>query len=422
MDSFREPEARDYRRVKESVRRNSWMKTSQSATLQETGGGQPAKPTAWQPRFLLWLYVALAGSLLLRISVLDFESGDYTGPLSTWYDYLVEHGRWAALKDDFSCYPPLFLSMLSLSTLLPLPKLYAVKGLSILCDYAAGWLVYKIVRRKHPAGPLPIVAFVLFLFLPTVWFNSAVWGQCDVMFTGALLATVYWIMCGRPVAALAAYGVAWALKPQAIFLAPFLAGLLFRGRIGWNLVLLPAGVYGLCGLPEMLAGKPILDVLFHWGRYRVFSGLVLGATNWYQWVSDDQVFFLPGLVLASSASAFLILGMRERSDLEPMGWTITTALLSALLAPYFLPGVHERYFYAADVLSLVYAFFIPRGWIVTCLVQAASFFTYLPYLFHKESVPRPLLAVVMTVAFVVTVFRFSRSLPVLGSQEDRTAP
>jgi len=37
------------------------------------------------------------------------------------------------------------------------------------------------------------------------------------------------------------------------------------------------------------------------------------------------------------------------------------ALLSVLFPPFLLPGMHERYFFAADVLSVLYAFCVPGG-------------------------------------------------------------
>src|SRR6266487_793888 len=120
-------------------------------------------------RRFLWIYTAIVGSILLRLSVLDFESGDYKAFLGTWYDYFVQHGRWTALKDNFTGYPVLYLYVVSLSTLLPLPKLYAIKLFSIVCDYLAVWYAFKIVRYKFQHGPFPWVASVMMLFLPTVW-------------------------------------------------------------------------------------------------------------------------------------------------------------------------------------------------------------------------------------------------------------
>jgi Gpi18-like mannosyltransferase len=395
---------------------------------QETSGagfGTPRR-TDWPSRTFFWIYVAVAGSLLLRLSVFDFESGDYHAFLSPWYDHFIEHGRWNGLGDFAGSYPPLYLYLLSLSTVLPLTKLYAIKLISILCDYLAAWFVFRIVgcavapKKDRPSAPLGSVERVLavmpwaaglgMLYLPTVWFNSAVWGQCDSMFTAALLAAFYFTLINRPVAALVAFGLAGSLKPQAIFLAPFLGGMFFRERWRWRWLLIPALVYMACGLPAVLAGKPFLEMLFHWGRQRNMAQLTLGAPNWYQWIANEYyaVFYLPGIVLTLVGTVFLILAMQDgvggRSlasldEGKERGTRLTAAaLLSVLMVPYLLPGMHERYFYPADVFSLVYAFVVPGGWVVAALVQFCSFFSYLPYLFQEEPVPRPLLAILMTVA------------------------
>jgi Gpi18-like mannosyltransferase len=41
---------------------------------------------------------------------------------------------------------------------------------------------------------------------------------------------------------------------------------------------------------------------------------------------------------------------------------VKLALLSVAFPPFFLPGMHERYFFAADVFGVLYACFVPRGW------------------------------------------------------------
>ena len=66
---------------------------------------------------------------------------------------------------------------------------------------------------------------------------------------------------------------------------------------------------------------------------------------------------------------------------------IALATASTLLVPFVLPRMHDRYFFAADVLSIVLAFVVPRLIPVAVLVQLASFFAYLPYLFDVEPVP-----------------------------------
>ncbi len=357
--------------------------------------------------------VLLAGALLLRLSVLDYSSGDYRAFLSVWYDYLVEHGHWAALKDDFSNYPPLYLYLLTLATFLPLPKLYSIKLLSIAADYVLAWFLYRIVRSRFPEGLEAWAAASGILFLPTVWFNSAVWGQCDAMFTAGLVATLYYLMSGRPLAAMVAFGLAGSLKPQAIFLLPFVVGAFGLLRIPWKYAATPIGVYALVGLPAVLAGRPVLDVMLHWGRQTpFFRKLTVGATNWYQWVSDAHydTFHTTGVVLTLVVTVFLILAMQQPTSMDRRTWLVSTATFSTLFAPYFLPSMHERYFYAADVLSLTYAFFVKGGWRIAVAVQFCSFFTYLPYLFEREPVPRPFLAILMTAAMALVGKDLVRSM------------
>jgi Gpi18-like mannosyltransferase len=60
---------------------------------------------------------------------------------------------------------------------------------------------------------------------------------------------------------------------------------------------------------------------------------------------------------------------------------VLLATMFVVLAPFFLPSMHERYFYLADVLSVVVAFHHPRRlWPVPLLVQFASAFSYVPFL------------------------------------------
>ena len=72
--------------------------------------------------------------------------------------------------------------------------------------------------------------------------------------------------------------------------------------------------------------------------------------------------------------------------------------------PFTLPGMHERYFFLADVLSVVPAFYRPRLWYVPLLVQTSSLLAYEAYLFHAQSVPLPALAGLMLAALLIVDF------------------
>ena len=228
---------------------------------------------------------------VLRLSPLAFESGDYRAFLSQWYDSLLVDGRWRVLGAPAAhfqgyCYPAAYLYLVSLSTLLPLPKLYAIKLLSVAADYIGAWYAWMLARRaglsRRRAWTVPTVI----LFLPTVVMNSALWGQCDMMYTCALLASLFCVAQHRSVAALVAFGFACSLKPQAIFWCPFVLGLLVSGRLAWRQIWIPAAVYVGCAIPAILAGRPVLDALLGWGGAAVNPRkLALGAPNWYEWTS-----------------------------------------------------------------------------------------------------------------------------------------
>ncbi|MGO8679254.1 MAG: glycosyltransferase 87 family protein [Limisphaerales bacterium] len=397
---------------------------------------RPPEP-GWKADNWLWLYAAIAGSVLLRLTVLNFESGDYRAFLSNWYHFLVEHGRWHGLGQEFSSYPPLYLSLLSLSTLLPLPALYAVKFITIACEYGAAWFVWKLVRWRFPGGNAAWLAVTVFLFLPTVVMNGAVWGQCDAMYTGCFLASLFYFLERRPVAALVAFGLACSLKPQAIFWCPLLAGLLISGRWSWRRIWVPVAVYLGCGVPQMLAGRSILRTAGHWATVGNYPGVVFGAPNWYQWLSGENpdVFWWPGVVLALCATAWLALWMREgcrtpgrataagpvaaRLDGQRL---VSLAMLSVLFPPFLLPGMHERYFFAADVLSVVYAFYVPGGWRAALLVQFASAFAYLPYLFGATPVPLPVLALAPLAALALVTRDLVLGARANGPGQERPGP
>ena len=372
----------------------SWRATTLAeARPSRREGGRPSGE-------FFWIYAGLAASLILRLSLLNHRSGDFQAFLSKWYDLFAAHGRWGAFRvmAPRSVYPPLYMYLLSLSTLLPIPKLYAVKAISIFSDFAAAWFVWRILRRECRTERRAWAGLTAFLFLPTVVMNGALWGQCDVVYTGCFLASLFYLLEERPGAALVAFGLACCLKPQAVFWCPLLAGLLFSGRLSWKWLWIPPAVYVGCGLPAVAAGwsfSGMMTQMISYGKVAM-AGLAFGAPNWYQWVPQKQsdVFWTIGVALTLMATALFVLWMREGppEHLTRGQWLVSMATLSVLFPPFLLPWMHERYFFAADVLSVLYAVCLRRGVWVALLVQFASAFSYAPYLFQREPVPRWLLA------------------------------
>jgi Gpi18-like mannosyltransferase len=72
--------------------------------------------------------------------------------------------------------------------------------------------------------------------------------------------------------------------------------------------------------------------------------------------------------------------------------------------------MHDRYFYPADILSIVYGFYFPRHFWVPIVTIMVSLFTYISYFFEREPVPLPLLAVILLVLIVFLVWETARAV------------
>jgi Gpi18-like mannosyltransferase len=228
------------------------------------------------------------------------------------------------------------------------------------------------------------------------------------MYTSALIACIYYFLKRSPIKALIAFGVSFSLKPQAMFLSPLLLTLfLFHRFRFWQFFVVP-GVYLVLALPALLVGRPLREILLLYAHQKLlpYPGLTHGATNLYQWVSNDYFNFLfpCGTILAFLLAVSLVIAIRVLNPRDLSDETLMQAAFVCLvLMPYILPTMHERYFFPADVSSLVLAMYSLRRFYYPYLVQICSFFTYLPYLFNTEPVPRPLLALILGVVVVLAL-------------------
>jgi Gpi18-like mannosyltransferase len=74
-----------------------------------------------------------------------------------------------------------------------------------------------------------------------------------------------------------------------------------------------------------------------------------------------------------------------------------------MLIPFFLPKMHERYFFPADVISIAFAFYFPQFFFIPIMMSAVSFLSYEPYLFEQTPVPFPMLTLGLFIAVCILV-------------------
>jgi Gpi18-like mannosyltransferase len=357
-------------------------------------------------------------SLLCRLSLFGFQSDDYIGALSVWFDTIHERGGFQALSDrSLSDYHSTYLYLIALLTYLPFPSLYSIKFVSVIFDYALAWCIWKVVKLQYPEGKRPLVAALICLFSPTILFNGSLWAQCDVIYTFFLIvALYYWLQPGTdPRWPVLWFAVALMFKLQAVFFVLVLLFLYTRKGVslGW-LLAIPACTWFLTVGPHWLLGRELPDLLLIYFRQVVrYPSLTLYAPSLYgllpgapfesfQWFG---LILLPG-ILVIAMYYMLQPGTFGNQPVEK----IQIALLSALIIPFLLPKMHERYFFLADVLSLVYVCYRPRQWYVALLINMASLFSYYPYLFKSSLLPIWACSAMMLAALMILLQTMWQSL------------
>lgn len=361
---------------------------------------------------LLFVTLCVAMALALRLALFPYETYDSRNFLGPWYDHLRQNG-FQGFKTGFSDYTPPYLYLLWLATYVPLPKLYAIKSVSLLGDFALAFVVLLVVRLKYDRRPVWLAAFAAVLFAPTIFFNSALWGQCDAIYTTFLLAALYCLLKHWAGRALLFFSIALAFKLQALFLLPLFFVLWAKGELSLKYFLLIPAVYVTLCLPAFLAGRPFYDLLtIYVAQTNTYPRLTSSAPNLYQWLPDNpEAFGRAGLVFAVTLVGFLSYACLKSEARWGKHLIIRLALASALLVPFALPYMHERYFYAADCIAIVYGFYFPRRFYVPLAVITISLFSYFPFLFNDMTVIKlPYLALLLAIVLIIVLVDLAKDL------------
>jgi Gpi18-like mannosyltransferase len=310
-----------------------------------------------------------------------FPAPDIRIFLIPWLRHIEQAGPIGAFAHPFSNYSPPYLYLLSLASLLHLPELAAIKLLSI-----AGvcWLAWCVSRLAAALDRDPLPAAAITFLLPTVILNGPVLGQCDTIWAGCCVLAVAAVIKSHASRMAVWAGIGFAFKAQAAFLAPFCLAFVVRKRT-WAVMLIPPLIYLAAILPAALAGWPLTDLLTIYAHQAAHPSLLSYAPNLWAIPTSLYLFDLPhGLAFVAAASAaiaaagYVILVAPRDGDVS----RLEVALLSALLIPYLLPNMHERYFFLGDVLAFTAAY-VRRdriSLVIALLVQAASFLSIVGYL------------------------------------------
>lgn len=163
-------------------------------------------------------------AVLVRYALIGAVSPDYTYYLEPWARQIESNpgGPLMSLGKSIGNYTPLYMYFFTLAQYLPIGKLEAVKLITLVFDFIAAFFFLYYAGKRTGSIPKGLLAYGVVLFLPSVLINGALWGQCDIIFTFFMVLSFLWIMKGKPAGGMIFYGIAFALKLQAVFFLPVL--------------------------------------------------------------------------------------------------------------------------------------------------------------------------------------------------------
>jgi Gpi18-like mannosyltransferase len=356
--------------------------------------------------------VALVITIAIRAVLLPFHGSDLDGGFLTWCDDIKRLGLAGAMALGHVDYNAPYLYLLWLANILPFDRAHTIKMYSLLFDYVAAAAMATLVYRETRSVVRSLGAAFVLLIAPTVVFNGALWGQCDVIPSALLLAAVATALAGRHWASAGLFGAALSFKLQAIFLFPLLGIWVLRRQFPLRPLAAIPLVYALSLLPARIAGRTWAQLFgIYLNQSKKYDELVLNAPtalNWLpnepRWIGPFTLWFAIGVTFAVGVACLLSPQVRTTRLATKMMMVFTA------LPPFLLPHMHDRYLFLADVTSVLYGFLFPARLWIPVLVVGGSFVSYFQFLFGKQPVPMPIASLMIGGAVLFVTADLLRSL------------
>ena len=359
--------------------------------------------------FTIICIILIVCSAMLRYSFIYHESWDYTAFLSNWWNEIYQNGL-RSFGMNIGDYTNFYLVLLFIGTFITTNSLIYIKMATFFFEILFVLTMYVILRRLvHKPRKISAVIAIASSFIPTLIFNGAVASQCDVIYTLMIIIMIYFTFREKYKTALLFFGLAFAIKLQSIFVAPIILYLLVHKKIKIYDLMIIGIPYIAFAIPSIIAGKSMWDIIaVYINQTNNYTYWTLNAPNFYQilklnFVEASGLIYLPILLVGISIIALIYLFRKQYSK----ELILKLCVFFAILVPYFLPKMHERYFFVADMLAFIYVLIDGRKKIkLFLLVVIASFFSYASFLWDMYAELFPPIVLRVFNLQTVAVFNF----------------
>jgi Gpi18-like mannosyltransferase len=365
---------------------------------------------------ILYMFISIL-AILIRVHFIDRESSDYITYLEPWFQQIKSAGGLRALNQSIGNYNVLYLTLMAFLTYIPMRPIVLIKGLSFIFDFTgavAGALICK--REKESICNMKsVMAYGVLLCTPQVFINSAAWAQCDFSYTAFILICILMLMKDRPRWAIIMFGIAFCFKLQAIFFLPVLLVhyVTTKKYSILEFFWIPA-VWLLTSLPALLAGRSFKSILcIYYDQATLYQTLTLNYPNIYYIFRQNDggwvmyyFFGRMGIILTFMILAIgCVYAIKKKLTLSKKGmlsfstWCIFTCAM-------FLPSMHERYGFLAEILAICLAFELKNvsGYVTAILINIVASINYACMIFGVFTPSYEYLTAVNLLAYVILTY------------------
>lgn len=240
---------------------------------------------------------------------------------------------------------------------------------SILSDLGIGYLIYKIFKdeRKEKTG---IIASLVYLFNPVIWYNSAVWGQTDAYINFFAILSFYLLLKKKLVPAVLSLVFSLYIKASLLIFVPifliiaikqkyeikkyfyaFFSSLVFVGLIAfifsgkepftWLITLYQKKIFGQ--QLQIITANAFNIWAALTGIHERPHNLIFGFFSYQTW----------GLILFLISYLPIIYLIVKKKDLKSVFYSLAICSISSFM---LLTNMHERYLFPFFVYSTIVIF------------------------------------------------------------------
>lgn len=336
------------------------------------------------------LYTIILAGILFKLLLFPVKLGDYNVYLEPWINFIKSHGYFYSLQYDFYNYTPPYIYILIVLAKLGFNPLYSIKIVSVIFEYVLAFYVGKIAYQKYLNKKIILISLAVLPLIPTVILNGAFWGQCDVIYSTFAVMSFYFLIQKKNLLSVIFLGIAFAFKAQTAFILPLFFLFFIQGKIKWYYFLIIPLVYLIAVCPAWLFGRNLMDLFTIYAKQSdYFQGLTLYFPNIYVWFSDDYYTIgkISGIILTILITIIFCFWLKKQNipfDLEIL---VQIALLSVIITPFFLPGMHERYLFLGDIFAVLYFLIRRKNIHISIGIITVSFYAYMSCSRLKEILP-----------------------------------